>query len=165
MASRAHRAGKESTTDQIQQSPRLRAPKLRRTTPIRSTTIFPTPSLGPFHGSGRVNKHPSVESQHHGHTSPPDKAQQRSDIPLPLRKPYDHTESSSWRALLFTGRYRLWRQFMVWISLGYRRLYLGHRDHWQETDENQEQRSENPERADVGPDVYPGRMVDSPGRG
>src|SRR5262245_38499691 len=164
MASRAHRAGKESTTDQIQQSPRLRAPKLRRTTPTRSTTIFPTPSLGPFHGSGRVNKHPSAESQHHGHASPPHKGQQRSDIPPPLRKPCDHTESSSWRALL-SGRYRLQRQFLVWISLRYRGLHLGHRDHWQKTDENQEERSENPERADVCPNVYPGWMKDSPRRG
>src|SRR5215475_7675036 len=53
---------------------------------------------------------------------------------------------------------------MVWISLRYRGLHLGHCDHRQETDEQQKQRSENPERADVRPDVYPCWMKDPPRR-
>ncbi len=44
------------------------------------------------------------------------------------------------------------------------RLYFRHSDHRQKTYENKEQRSENPDRADICPNVHPRRMINSPGR-
>src|SRR6266566_7041010 len=43
-------------------------------------------------------------------------------------------------------------------------LHLRHRDHWQKTDEEQKERSKNPERANVCPDIHPGWNKQAPGR-
>ena len=50
------------------------------------------------------------------------------------------------------------------VCLRHGGLDFRHRDHGEKTDKEQEQRSENPERADVGPDVHPRRMKHSPRR-
>src|SRR5262249_20676476 len=43
-------------------------------------------------------------------------------------------------------------------------FHFRHRDHWQKANEQEEQRGENPERADKGPDVHPGWNEQSPRR-
>src|SRR5216110_3606413 len=51
------------------------------------------------------------------------------------------------------------------IRLGHSGLHFRHRDHGQKTDKEQKKRSENPECADVCPDIHPSRVKHSPGRG
>src|SRR6266581_3596137 len=48
------------------------------------------------------------------------------------------------------------------VSLRHGGLHFRHRDHRQKTDEQQKERSENPERPDVGPDINPSRVKHSP---
>src|SRR4029077_5875808 len=136
------------------------------TKPSRSTTIFPIPSLRPFHGSERASKRPNAGTQHRGHARPLHREQQRSDTPPPLRKLCDRTESLSLCALLSARRNRSHsrRLTVMRLRLGYRGLHFGHCDHRQAPDEEQEQRSENSERPDVGPNIYPCGMINSPGR-
>src|SRR4029450_13056065 len=75
------------------------------------------------------------------------------------RRGYRSDGPSSSRTLLSTG----WCAVMR-VSLRHRGLYFRHGNHRQKTNEYQEERSENSERADVGPDIHPRRMVNSPGR-
>src|SRR5437899_3812340 len=48
------------------------------------------------------------------------------------------------------------------VCLRHSGLYFRHRDHGQKTNKKQKERSENPERADVCPDVHPGRDKQAP---
>jgi len=52
---------------------------------------------------------------------------------------------------------------IVRISLRGDQLDLRHGDHRQEADEQQEEGEENPERANEGKDLHPGRVIVTPG--
>src|SRR5207237_10574720 len=94
------------------------------------------------------------------------KGRLRSGTPLQLRKLCDRQESSSY-ALLAARRYRLNPRGcgIMRVRLRHSGLYFRHRDHGQKTNEEQKERSENPERADVCPNVHPGRDKQAPGGG
>src|SRR4029450_1447385 len=111
-----------------------------------------------------ANTRPIAGSQHRARALRLRKARRHSDTPLPWHKPCDRTEWLSSRALLSARRNRFdfWRLAILRIRLGCGRLHFRHRDHGEKTNEEQEQRSENSNRADVRPDVDPSGMINSP---
>src|SRR5436305_3425975 len=109
---------------------------------------------------------PIAGSQHPARALQLRKAPRRWDTPLPWHKRCDHTESLSSCTLLSPGGYRLdsGRLAIMRVRLGCSGLHLRHRDHGEKPNEEQKQRSENSDRADVRPDIDPSRVINSPRR-
>src|SRR6266568_7296079 len=88
----------------------------------------------------------------------------RLDIPPPFHKPRDRRASScSLHSTRRGGMLTICRSMMR-VRFWQCDLHFRHGDHRQEPDEKQKQRSENPERADEGPDVDPGWNKNTPCR-